>query len=108
MAAYHGYGYDKIARELRSRKILTPSAYLAEQEGKPFQKDPYDWNLTLVYNMLNNRTYLGHCVNSKRTVLSFKNKRIVRKAEDEWMRYLYTITFQCVANSSTIAAEFFG
>ncbi|MBR0160678.1 MAG: DUF4368 domain-containing protein [Oscillospiraceae bacterium] len=38
-----------------------------------------------MYNMLNNRTYLGHCVNGKRTVLSFKNKRVVRKAEDEWI-----------------------
>ena len=85
MAAYHGYGYDKIARELRTRKILTPSAYLAQTEGKSFQKDPYDWNLTSVYNMLNNRTYLGHCVNGKRTVLSFKNKRVIRKAEDEWI-----------------------
>ena len=85
LAAYHSYGYDKIARELRSRKILTPSAYTAQSEGKSYTKDPYDWNLTSVYNMLNNRTYLGHCVNGKRTVLSFKNKRVVRKAEDEWI-----------------------
>ena len=27
----------------------------------------------------------GHCVNGRRTVLSFKNKRVVRKAEDEWI-----------------------
>jgi len=85
LAAYHSYGYDKIARELRSRKVLTPSAYTAQSEGKSYTKDPYDWNLTSVYNMLNNRTYLGHCVNGKRTVLSFKNKRVVRKAEDEWI-----------------------
>ena len=85
LAAYHSYGYDKIARELRFRKILTPSAYLAQSEGKSYTKDPYDWNLTSVYNMLNNRTYLGHCVNGKRTVLSFKNKRVVRNAEDEWI-----------------------
>ncbi|MBR5681619.1 MAG: recombinase family protein [Clostridia bacterium] len=85
MAAYQGYGYDKIARILKARKILTPSAYVAETEGRATAKDPYDWNLTSVYTMLANRTYLGHCVNGKRTVLSFKNKKVVRKTEDQWI-----------------------
>ena len=36
MAAYQGYGYDKIARVLTERKVMAPMAYQAQQEGKTY------------------------------------------------------------------------
>lgn len=85
MAAYQGYGYDKIARVLTERKVLAPMAYQAQQEGKTYRKDPCGWNLTTVYNMIRNQTYLGHCVNGKRRVASYKNKKVLKQSEDQWI-----------------------
>ena len=58
MAAYHGYGYNKIARVLTDRKIITPAAYQAQQAGREYDKDPYEWNLATIYKMFENATYL--------------------------------------------------
>lgn len=85
MAAYQGYGYNKIARVLKERKILTPSAYQAKQAGREYNKDPYDWNLITVYKMLENEVYLGHLVSGKRRKASFKSKRVIKQSEDQWI-----------------------
>lgn len=85
MAAYHGYGYNKIARVLTDHKIITPAAYQAQQKGREYKKDPYEWNLATVYKMFENETYLGHLVSGKRRKASFKSKRIIRTSEDQWI-----------------------
>jgi len=85
MAAYHGYGYNKIARVLTERKIITPAAYQAQQAGREYSKDPYEWNLGTVYKMFENETYLGHLVSGKRRKASFKSKRVIKTAEEQWI-----------------------
>lgn len=85
MTAYKGYGYNKIARELSKRKILTPTAYRCQREGKAYEKDPYDWNLTSVRRILENSEYLGCVVNGRKKKLSFKSKRVVSVAKDKWI-----------------------
>ena len=85
MAAYHGYGYNKIARTLTERKIITPSAYQAQQAGRSYAKDPYEWNLCTVSKILANQTYLGHLISGKRRIASFKNKKVVKQPEDKWI-----------------------
>lgn len=85
MVAYKGYGYNKIARELSKRQILTPTAYRCLREGKAFEKDPYDWNLVSVRRILENREYLGCIVNGKKKKLSFKSKKVIPIAEDKWI-----------------------
>ena len=85
MAAYHGYGYNKIARVLTERKIITPAAYQAQQAGREYIKDPYEWNLGTVYKMFENETYLGHLVSGKRRKASFKSKRVIKTAEEQWI-----------------------
>lgn len=85
MAAYKGYGYNKIARVLTERKVITPAAYQAQQAGREYPKDPYEWNLTTVWKMFENQTYLGHLVSGKRRKASFKSKRIVKQDEDQWI-----------------------
>ena len=85
MAAYHGYGYNKIARVLTDRKIITPAAYQAQQAGREYDKDPYEWNLATIYKMFENETYLGHLVSGKRRKASFKSKRVIKTAEDQWI-----------------------
>ena len=85
MAAYHGYGYNKIARVLTQQKVITPAAYQAQKAGREYGKDPYEWNLVTVYRMMDNQTYLGHLVSGKRRKLSYKSKKIVRQDESEWI-----------------------
>ena len=85
LAAYHGYGYNKIARVLTERKVITPAAYQAQQSGRAYTGNPYAWNLTTVYKMFENETYLGHLVSGKRRKASFKSKRIIKQDEDQWI-----------------------
>ncbi len=85
MAANHGYGYNKIASVLREHKILTPAAYRAQFLKRPYDKDPYDWNLTSVYKILNDKTYLGYLISGRRRKASFKSKRIIRQEEEDWI-----------------------
>ena len=85
MAAYQGYGYNKIARVLTERKIITPAAYQAQRAGRSYAKDPYEWNLASVSTILANETYLGHLVSGKRRIASFKNKKSVKQPEDKWI-----------------------
>ena len=85
MAAYQGYGYNKIARVLTERKIINPSAYQAQQSGRTYDKDPSEWNLTTIYHIFSNETYLGHLVSGKKRIASFKNKKVIRKPEEEWI-----------------------
>jgi Site-specific recombinases, DNA invertase Pin homologs len=85
MAAYQGYGYNKIARVLTERKVTTPAAYQAQQAGRSYNKEPTEWNLTTVYHIISNETYLGHLISGKRRIASFKNKKVIHKPEEEWI-----------------------
>lgn len=85
MVAYKGYGYNKIARVLSQRKILTPTAYQAKVNGRSYAKDPYDWNLTTVRKILENHGYLGHTVNGRKKKLSFKSKRTIYVPQEKWI-----------------------
>lgn len=85
MAAYKGYGYNKIANVLRLRKVLTPTAYRMKQEGAHYDGDLYDWNLTTVRKILKNQVYLGHTANGKKKKISFKSKRAIYVPEEKWV-----------------------
>lgn len=79
-----GWGDCKIARELEMRQILAPSAYKlrngdtrfkgysANTEGKP-----YAWQPRTVFQILNNRAYLGELTSLKTEVVNYKTKRRV-------------------------------
>lgn len=85
LIAYHGYGFTKIAKLFSSEKILTPSAYQARNSNREYSKNPYDWNLGSVRAIINNETYLGKLVSGKRSVMSFKNKRVIKKDREDWI-----------------------
>lgn len=84
MAANCGYGYNKIARVLSDRKIITPGALQAKRAGKKYEKDPFDWNLTTVHQMLKNETYIGTVTSFKRRKQSYKSDKMVKMPESEW------------------------
>ena len=85
MAAYDGYGYNKIATVLSAHRIPTPMAYRAQQRQEIYEKDPYDWNLATVSKILNDKTYLGFLISGRRRKASFKSNRIIRQDEEDWI-----------------------
>ena len=83
--AVSGYGLNRIARILSKEKVLTPAAYLAEKEGRPYNKDPYNWDLTTVRSIIFNEVYCGRLVSGKRTVISYKNNKVIDVDPSRWI-----------------------
>ena len=91
--AYHGAGAAKIARVLVDEHVPT-AGWLNYQrygtfahiyEGQPEEKS-YAWTLAQVKNILKDETYIGNSVHNKQTNISYKNKKKIRKPEEEWFR----------------------
>ncbi len=87
--ACDGYGFKAIGRVLREEKRLNPSAYCLEKNPDHYQseywKQPHDWHASSIKGILYNQCYLGHMVNGKRRVPSFKMKKPVKMPEDTWV-----------------------
>ena len=91
--AYHGAGAAKIAKVLVDEHVPT-AGWLNYQrygtfahiyEGQPEEKS-YAWTLAQVKSILKDETYIGNSVHNKQTNISYKNKKKVRKPEEEWFR----------------------
>ena len=53
--------------------------------GAPEEK-AYAWTIAQVKSILKEETYIGHSVHNKQSNISFKNKKKVRKPQEEWYR----------------------
>ena len=86
-----GNGPRIIALMLKEKKILKPSAYSYQKSGKygcvTDTEDIYGWSDRSVAGILDNEVYLGHTINCKSTVASYKDKRKINKPENEWLRF---------------------
>ena len=85
-----GNGPRKIARTLSEERILKPSMYRYQTEGKyggvTDTDDPYGWTNRTVGNILDNEVYLGHTINFRTEIVSFKDKRKRERPQNEWIR----------------------
>ena len=54
-------------------------------EGQPEEKS-YAWTLAQVKSILKDETYIGNSIHNKQSNISYKNKKKVRKPEEEWFR----------------------
>ena len=82
-----GYGPTRIAHILTERKILCPTYYALEKGGKPrttLPADRYAWNAPVVAKILDRMDYLGHTVNFKTHIKSYKNHKKIDNSPDEW------------------------
>ncbi len=86
-----GNGPRIIANILREKKILKPTIYRYQQTGTYYRitdtEDIYGWNDRTVAGILDNEVYLGHTINCKTTVASYKDKRKLERPESEWLRF---------------------
>ena len=91
--AAHGCGAAKIARVLYDEKVPTPAYWKYMRHGKfsyVFTDAPpdkaYSWSLAIIRNILKDETYIGNTIHNKQSTVSYKNKKIVQRPEEEWVR----------------------
>ena len=84
-----GKGPNQIARILTGEQVLTPANHAYQKEGKSHNhvdiSRPYDWSGSSVTGILDNRAYLGHTVGLRSASLSYKNKKLIRRPEGEYI-----------------------
>jgi hypothetical protein len=78
------FGYGKIAAELNNEGTLSPSTYRYSQAGSG--RPAKAWASCVVRDILANEAYIGNAVRFKTGYLSYKNRRVVNKPEEEWIR----------------------
>ena len=91
--AVHGRGAASITRILVEEKVSTPGwlnydrygTFANIYAGAPAEK-AYAWTIAQVKSILKEETYIGHSVHNKQSNISFKNKKKVRKPQEEWYR----------------------
>ena len=91
--AAHGCGAAKIARVLYDEKVPTPAYWHYMRQGKfdyVFADAPedkaYSWTIPIIRNILKDETYIGNTIHYKQSTVSYKNKKIVQRPEEEWVR----------------------
>ena len=69
----NGHG---IVNYLNSNKYLSPSGYRKTGIVQDENKTGYNWNEVTLCNMLRNEVYIGNTVQNKKSVISYKVKKI--------------------------------
>ena len=82
-----GFSYRKIATTLNTEQVPTPSDFYYLRQGKPnIRKEGGYWQAQTVRAILQNEVYIGHMVQNKTGVVSYKVHKQVDKPESEWIR----------------------
>ena len=86
-----GIGPSNISKALEERKILKPTMYRFMREGKygthTDTENPYKWNERTIADILDNEIYLGHTINCRTRIVSFKDKRTIKVPKEEQLRF---------------------
>ena len=91
--AVHGAGAAKITLTLIEEKVPTAGwlnyirygTFAHIYANQPIEKS-YQWTITQVKSILKDETYIGNTIHNKQTNISYKNKKKIRKPEEEWFR----------------------
>ena len=78
----NGHGSSEIVNYLNNNKYLSPSGYRKTGIVQDENKTGYNWNEVTLCNMLRNEVYIGNTVQNKKSVISYKVKKI-RMVEKE-------------------------
>ena len=78
----NGHGCVEIVNFLNSNYYLSPTGYRKTGIVQDENKTGYNWNEVTVCNILKNEVYIGNTIQNKKTVISYKVKKI-RTVEKE-------------------------
>ena len=94
--AAHGMGASKICGYLNKNHVPTPAQFQYKNNGAYANLVENGkgnlWSVSYIKNILTNEVYIGNSVHYKYTSVSFKNRKNVKKPEDEWLRVENTHT----------------
>ncbi len=99
-----GHGPYEIATMLCEEKVETPATYFARQ-GRGVWKSrediprPYSWNGFAVGQILSKPEYMGHTVNFRSHKESYKDKRAVVHAPEDWL--IFENTHEAIVDKET-------
>lgn len=98
-----GSGPSQITRQLKRDNILTPNMYEYTKIGVRYANldtdRPYDWAKRTITDMLEKEEYLGHTVNGRTSVPSYKDKRSIKKPKNE--RLIFQNTHEAIIDNET-------
>ena len=77
----------RICRELEEQRILSPKAYADHKKGKSIKNPEYqfNWNSHTIRDILHNPEYTGCTVAGRTRKPSYKRKKQIRTAPEEWV-----------------------
>lgn len=82
-----GMGFHTIAVQLNEEGVPSPGMLYYQRKGK---EDPrrvnHKWASETVRQIVRNEVYIGNMVQGKTGTISYKNKKLISKPEDEWIR----------------------
>ena len=91
----NGYGYGSIAKTLNEDNVPSPSLY-KKQNGYKLNIiskrniEDIKWSSNAIKTILTNEIYLGHLIQGKRSTVSYKNKKIIKKNKSNWIIFKNT------------------
>ena len=82
--ALSGVSCRKIAATLNEEGVPTPATYCGWKVGTP---GPYTglWSSERISEMLQNETYIGNMVQGRSVKISYKSKKCLRQAPENWV-----------------------
>ena len=82
-----GYGIRKIAFLFNDEGIIPPREYYYKNKGS---ESPYGnnllWTDASIKAIIQNEAYIGNTVQMKYGTMSYKNKKQIKKPEEDWIR----------------------
>ena len=86
-----GLGKVSICHRLNDMGIINPTGHKKIELGQNYNNyatkdDTYTWTPSTIRNILNNEVYLGHTVQGKRRVKSYKVHKVEAVPKEEWVR----------------------
>lgn len=82
----NGHGSVEIVKFLNSNKYLSPTGYRKTGIVQDENKTQYDWNEVTLCNMFKNEVYIGNTIQNKKSVISYKVKKIITVEKEEHIR----------------------
>ncbi len=82
-----GTGFRAIAITLNNEGIPSPGTLYYQRKGKADPRNVnHKWAEQTVKRILRNEVYIGNMVQGKTGTLSYKNRRLINKPQEEWIR----------------------
>jgi len=82
-----GMSFSGIARLLNDEGVTTPTDLFYQQRGTSNPRNVnHRWCATTVKQIIRSEIYVGNMVNGKCGTVSYKNKKIIQKDPEDWIR----------------------